>query len=37
LVRNPVELRDGFAEVPQEPGLGVDVNPETLNKFLVRK
>lgn len=36
LVRNPVRLEDGFALVPQEPGLGVHINPDTLEKYLVR-
>jgi len=29
-------LQDGFVSVPEEPGLGVDINEEVLEKYLVR-
>lgn len=36
LVRNPVRLESGYALVPQEPGLGVEIDPGTIEKYLVR-
>lgn len=36
LVRNPIRVQDGFAMVPQEPGLGVEINQETLERYLVK-
>ncbi len=36
LCRNPLRLKDGHVEVPQEPGLGVEVDETTLEKFRVQ-
>lgn len=36
LARNPVRIADGYAHLPQEPGLGVEPNPAVIEKFLVR-
>jgi L-alanine-DL-glutamate epimerase-like enolase superfamily enzyme len=36
LLENPVEIRDGYAVVPQAPGLGFAINEETVEKYLVR-
>jgi L-rhamnonate dehydratase len=36
LCRNPLRLKDGHVEVPQEPGLGVEVDEATLEKFRVQ-
>ncbi len=36
LVRNPVRVEDGFAYLPQDPGLGVQISEETIERYLVR-
>jgi len=36
LAKRPVVIRDGVAHLPQEPGLGVEPNPEIIEKYLVR-
>ena len=36
VTRQRVEARDGVLPVPQEPGLGVDLNEEALERFAVR-
>ncbi len=36
LVKNPVEIVDGYARVPDGPGLGVEPNPEIIEKYLVK-
>ena len=36
LARNPVRIADGFAHLPQDPGLGVEPNPAVIEKYLVR-
>ncbi len=36
LARNPVRIEDGYAHLPTEPGLGVDPNPEIIEKYLVK-
>lgn len=36
LARNPVRIEDGFAYLPSDPGLGVEPNPEIIEKYLVR-
>jgi L-rhamnonate dehydratase len=33
LCRNPIRMKDGYVAVPQEPGLGVEVNEEVLDKY----
>jgi L-rhamnonate dehydratase len=35
LCHNPLQLEDGFARVPQGPGLGVEVNESTIEKYRV--
>ena len=36
LAKNPIPIVDGYAAVPQEPGLGVEPNPAIIEKYLVR-
>ena len=36
LARNPIRVVDGYAEVPEEPGLGVEPDPAIIEKYLVR-
>jgi L-alanine-DL-glutamate epimerase-like enolase superfamily enzyme len=36
LARKPIQIVDGFAAVPQEPGLGVEPNPAMIEKYLVK-
>jgi L-rhamnonate dehydratase len=36
LAKRPVTIRDGVAHLPQGPGLGVEPNPEIIEKYLVR-
>jgi len=36
LVKNPIRIVDGYATVPEEPGLGVEPNPDVIEKYLVR-
>ena len=33
LCRNPVKIKDGFAHLPTEPGLGVVPNNEIIEKY----
>jgi L-alanine-DL-glutamate epimerase-like enolase superfamily enzyme len=33
LVKNPVKIERGFAEVPKGPGLGVELDLEAVNKY----
>jgi L-alanine-DL-glutamate epimerase-like enolase superfamily enzyme len=35
MVRNPLRLEDGCLSVPEGPGLGVEINEETLERFRV--
>jgi L-rhamnonate dehydratase len=35
MVRHPLKLVDGYVSVPAEPGLGVEVNEETLEKYRI--
>ena len=35
LVRNPVVVNDGFAEVPAGPGLGVDLDEEAVSRYTI--
>ena len=35
MVRNPLRIVDGFVDVPTAPGLGVEVNEETLAKYRI--
>ena len=35
LVINPIEFRDGFLEVPDRPGLGIELNDEFIKEFQV--
>jgi L-alanine-DL-glutamate epimerase-like enolase superfamily enzyme len=36
IVRNPLKLEDGYLRVPDGPGLGVEVNEETINKYRIQ-
>jgi len=36
LARNPIRIAGGVAEVPREPGLGVEPDPSIIEKYLVR-
>ncbi|MGH7102336.1 MAG: enolase C-terminal domain-like protein, partial [Acetobacteraceae bacterium] len=36
LAKNPVTIRDGYAWLPDEPGLGVEPNEDVIAKYLVR-
>ena len=36
LALNPIVHKDGVVAVPQGPGLGIDINRDTLNKYLVK-
>jgi L-alanine-DL-glutamate epimerase-like enolase superfamily enzyme len=36
LARNPIPIVDGHADVPEEPGLGVEPDPAIIEKYLVR-
>lgn len=33
IVHNPILVKDGYVKVPQEPGLGIELNEEILSKF----
>lgn len=35
LVRNPLRLEDGYLNVPDGPGLGVEVSEETISKYRI--
>ena len=35
LVTEPVTVKDGWVEIPQKPGLGVELNMETIQKYRV--
>lgn len=35
LCRNPIAMRDGYVEVPQAPGLGVEVDERAVEKYRV--
>jgi L-alanine-DL-glutamate epimerase-like enolase superfamily enzyme len=36
LAKNPIRVVDGYARVPDEPGLGVEPNPAIVEKYLVK-
>jgi L-alanine-DL-glutamate epimerase-like enolase superfamily enzyme len=36
LAKLPVRIENGYAHLPSEPGLGVEPNPEVIEKYLVR-
>jgi L-alanine-DL-glutamate epimerase-like enolase superfamily enzyme len=36
LVLNPIEIKDGYAEVPMEPGLGIEPDPAMIEKYAYR-
>lgn len=36
LAKEPIRHADGIVVVPQGPGLGIEINPEVLNKYLQR-
>jgi L-alanine-DL-glutamate epimerase-like enolase superfamily enzyme len=35
LVKNPLQLSDGYVKVPDGPGLGVEVDEETISRFRI--
>jgi L-rhamnonate dehydratase len=35
LVRNPIRPIDGYVSVPEEPGLGVEIDPEVVERYAV--
>ena len=35
LLTDPLQLNDGYVEVPSQPGLGVELTEQTLNKYAV--
>jgi L-alanine-DL-glutamate epimerase-like enolase superfamily enzyme len=35
LVKNPLKLDEGYVKVPEGPGLGVEVNEETISKYRI--
>ena len=35
LLTDPLQLNDGYVEVPSQPGLGVELTEETLKKYAV--
>ena len=35
ICRNPIQMRDGYVAVPQSPGLGVEVNESTIDKYRI--
>jgi L-rhamnonate dehydratase len=36
ILTHPFEQRNGFVEVPQTPGLGIELNPEVIRKYGVK-
>jgi L-rhamnonate dehydratase len=36
LAREPIRVADGYAHVPEEPGLGVEPDPDVIEKYLVK-
>lgn len=36
ILKAPLEVKDGFITVPQGPGMGVEINEEALQPFIVR-
>ncbi|MFB5147958.1 mandelate racemase/muconate lactonizing enzyme family protein [Burkholderia orbicola] len=36
LILNPIVVKDGYADVPMGPGLGVEPDPRVVERFLVR-
>jgi len=36
ITRQKIRARDGYLDIPQEPGLGIDLDEEAINKFRVR-
>ncbi len=35
LCENPIEMKDGYIDVPQGPGLGIEINEATIEKYRV--
>ena len=33
LVKNPVKIERGFAEIPKTPGLGIEIDDEAVKKY----
>jgi L-rhamnonate dehydratase len=35
ITKNPIRAKDGFLDIPQEPGLGIELNDEAVTKYRV--
>jgi len=35
LIKNPLEMKDGYVKVPEGPGLGIELNEEVINKYRI--
>jgi L-rhamnonate dehydratase len=35
ICKNPIQMKDGFVDVPQGPGLGVEVDEQIIQKYRV--
>jgi L-alanine-DL-glutamate epimerase-like enolase superfamily enzyme len=35
IVRNPLKLEDGYLRVPEGPGLGVEVDDQTIQRYRI--
>jgi L-alanine-DL-glutamate epimerase-like enolase superfamily enzyme len=35
LVRNPLQMKDGYVSLPEEPGLGIEINEEVVERYVV--
>ena len=35
LVDDPLQLKDGMIQLPQKPGLGIELNPDAIQKFKI--
>jgi L-alanine-DL-glutamate epimerase-like enolase superfamily enzyme len=36
ILREPFVVKGGKVDVPQKPGLGVDINPKVMERYLVK-
>lgn len=37
LARDPIVVKDGYVAIPEGPGLGVEPNPDVIDRYMVRK
>lgn len=35
MVKEPLKMEDGYVAVPSAPGLGVEINDETLGRYRI--